>query len=122
MDDLQRSLDRCRSEAGARAAALVGRDGLLIETAAGDAAHGADLALAAAEATDLLVVADRLFADALDEGPTDDAWVGTGASSLLVRRLASGTFVLLVMDAGTDPTAARAAIAAVAESIDGALA
>lgn len=110
MDDLERLLERCREDADGRAAALIGRDGLVIETAGTVDDERLDLALAAAEATDLLAVADRLFADALDERPAYEAWVRSGASALLMRRVGDDAFALLVLAADADPATARGAL------------
>lgn len=70
MDDLDERLAQARSTVeGARALALVGRDGLVVVQAlAGDDAQ-ADLPRLAAEATDLLTVAERT----LDE-PRRGGW------------------------------------------------
>lgn len=110
MDDLERLLERCRADAVGRAAALIGRDGLVIETAGAVDDASLDLALAAAEATDLLAVADRLFADGLDERPAREVWIRADASALMMRRIGDDAFALLVLAADADPGAARGAL------------
>ncbi len=122
MDDLERLLEGCRSRVGGRAAALVGRDGLLIETAGASDDAALDLALAAAEATDLLAVADRLLEGALDQGPATETWCRAPGAALALRRLGEDVFVLLVLPPDGDPVTVRAALDDVQDDVEAALA
>ena len=107
MDDLLALLDACRHAVGARVAALVGDDGLLIERTGSDdgASDGYDLEWTAAEATDLRNVADRLTSDALGAGPTTSLTARTGDLAVRLERCGDGAFVLLVGDAAAGATA-----------------
>ena len=108
MDDLLALLDACRQAVGARVAALVGDDGLLIERTGADedgASDGYDLEWTAAEATDLRNVADRLTSDALGAGPTTSLIARTGDLAVRLERCGEGAFVLLVGDAAAGATA-----------------
>lgn len=123
MDDLAALLETCRLHTGATAAALVGRDGLVIERAgAGDTVGGADLALGAAEATDLFGVADRLLMDAFAAGEALECRLSSRDTALHLARLREGAFVLLVLPAGSDPTEARAALDAARIGLEAGLA
>lgn len=127
VDELRAILDACRNDASARVVALVGRDGLVIDEVAGaaDAAEAApdvDLALAAAEATDLWTVASRLHVDALAAVAPGELASHAGDADVRMRRLASGAFILLVLPAASDAAAARAALDAAAPRLEEALA
>ncbi len=107
MDDLLALLDACRQAVGARVAALVGDDGLLIErTGPDDGAPDAyDLEWSAAEATDLRTVADRLTSDAMGVGPTSSLTARAGEVAVRLERCGDRAFVLLVGDAAAGATA-----------------
>lgn len=119
MDTLHELLDSCRREARAEVALLVGADGLVIEQAGpgGDGARHAsalDGSLAAAEATDLLRVADRILRDALALEATHEAWCANDESAVHLARLGEGIFVLSLLAGDADPVRARGAVAQVA--------
>ena len=127
MDDLAALLDRCRHDAGATVAALVGRDGLLIERAedapfAAAGGDGNDLPLAAAEATDLFSVADRLLMDAFAAGDTREAWLAARGATLHLSRLEGGAFTVMLLPPGAEPAAARAALSAARDGLEAGLA
>lgn len=137
MEDLAALLDRCRRDAGATLAALVGRDGLLIERTGRTGSEGSagrtgsapaappgdpDLPLAAAEATDLFTVADRLLMDALAAGSAREAWLVGDAWAAYASRLNDGAFALLVLRVDADPSVARSAIDAAREGLEAGLA
>lgn len=136
MDDLAALLERCRRDAGATLAALVGRDGLLIERAGHTGSEGADgrtdsapaappnepdLPLAGAEATDLFTVADRLLMDALAAGGAREAWLVGDDWAVHLSRLSEGAFMLLVVPADAEPLQARSAIDAVRGELEAGL-
>ncbi|MDZ7801366.1 MAG: hypothetical protein U5K81_11315 [Trueperaceae bacterium] len=123
MDTVRDLLETCRRDADADVALLVGADGLVIEQA-GPERGGADtdLPLAAAEATDLLRVADRILRDAVAAGTAHEAWCAAGATSVHLARLDEGAFVLSVSGGPADPARARGAVAQVADRLRAVLA
>jgi predicted regulator of Ras-like GTPase activity (Roadblock/LC7/MglB family) len=127
VDEIRATLEACRGQARARIVVLVGRDGLIIDQATGPApveevAPAVDDELAAAEATELLTVADRLFTDALATAAPEEIAAFAGDAVVRLRRLAAGDAVMLVLPAGADPGEARAALDAAAPRLDEALA
>ncbi|MEX2502523.1 MAG: hypothetical protein WD336_09110 [Trueperaceae bacterium] len=109
MDDLPALLDACRQAAGARSAALIGDDGLLIERIGDDepprlggdeGVASDDVAWTAAEATDLCTVADRLVADAMGVGPARTVLVRTGETAVRLERCGDDAFLLLIGNDG----------------------
>ena len=126
MDDVRTTLEACRRDAGARLAALVGIDGLVIDDArdpTADAATGGpiDLALAAAEATDLWTVADRLHRTGVGAPPVRDVRTSGDDATVLLRRLRGDAFVMLVAP-GADSDAAREALDRASPRLEEALA
>jgi predicted regulator of Ras-like GTPase activity (Roadblock/LC7/MglB family) len=127
VDEIRATLEACRGQARARIVVLVGRDGLIIDQATGPApveevAPAVDDELAAAEATELLTVADRLFAEALGTIAPHEVAAFAGDASVRLRRLAGGDALMLVLPAGADPGEARAALDAAVPRLDEALA
>jgi predicted regulator of Ras-like GTPase activity (Roadblock/LC7/MglB family) len=127
VDEIRATLEACRGQARARIVVLVGRDGLIIDQATGPApveevAPAVDDELAAAEATELLTVAARLFVDALDTAAPDEVAAYAGDAGVRLRRLAAGDALMLLLPAGADPGEARAALDAAALRLDEALA
>lgn len=128
MDELEQHLHDCLARADGRVAAVVGRDGLLIESVvagsdvatASDAAR--DLPLVGAEAADLLTAADRLATDALGAAGVEEAWLRSADAAVLIRRLQDRSFVVLVVAGDADPAVARDAVHAVAADVEAALA
>lgn len=137
MDDLATLLERCRHDAGATLAVLVGRDGLLIERVGRTGSEGSagrtdtspaappnepDLPLAGAEATDLFAVADRLLMDALAAGSAREAWLAGEDWAVHAARLADGAFTLLVVPLESEPSQARRAVETVRDELEAGLA
>ncbi len=128
MDELERLLHDCLTRADGRVAAVVGRDGLLIESVlaapdvatASDAVH--DLPLVGAEAADLLAAADRLSTEALAATAVEETWLRSADVAVLIRRLQDRSFVVLVVAGGSEPVIAREAMHAVVPGIEAALA
>jgi len=127
MDELERVLDLCRQEAGGRAAAVVGRDGLIIASsvAASDVAEpdaAADLPLAGAETTDLLRIADRLLSEAVASAGTEEVWARSADAGVLARRLQDRSVLMVVLPADADAAVASTALGGRLPEIDAALA
>lgn len=128
MDELERLLHDCLARADGRVAAVVGRDGLLIESvvAASDVATAsdavADLPLVGAEAADLLAAADRLSSEALAATAVEETWLRSADVAVLIRRLRDRSFVVLVVAGDSEPATAREAVHAVVPGVEAALA
>jgi predicted regulator of Ras-like GTPase activity (Roadblock/LC7/MglB family) len=127
MDDLERVLDACRQDAGGRAAAVVGRDGLVIAAslAASDVADpddAADLPLAGAETTDLFGVADRLLSEAVGSAGAEEVWARSADAAVLARRLQDRSALMLVLPADADAAVASTAVAGRLPELEAALA
>jgi len=128
MDELERLLNDCLARAGGRVAAVVGRDGLLIESgvAGSDVATASDavedLPLVGAEAADLLTAADRLTTEALGAAGIEETWLRSADAAVLIRRLQDRSFMVLVVAGDTDPAVARDAVHAVTPDVEAALA
>lgn len=127
VDDVRTTLETCLRDAGARLAALVESDGLVIDDAhdpeaAPSDAPSLDLALAAAEATDLWNVADRLYRSGVGATEVRDLRTGSADATVLLRRLDGGAFVMLVVPGSDDPDAARDALERASLRIEEALA
>jgi len=124
MDELQRLLASCAERADAGRAALVGRDGLVVESMSVTESATAifDLPLLAAEATDLLAVADRVTGAALDAGTCDEVACRSANAAVVLRRLADGSFVLLLMPADGDAENGRTVLAELAPEFETVLA
>ncbi len=128
MDELERLLHDCLTRAGGRVAAVVGRDGLLIESvvAASDVATASDavddLPLVGAEAADLLAAADRLSTEALAAAAVEETWLRSADVAVLIRRLQDRSFVVLVVAGDSEPATVREAVHAVVPGIEAALA
>lgn len=109
-------------------AAVVGRDGLLIESvvATADVATASDavsdLPLLGAEAAGLLTAADRLSTEALGAAGVEETWIRSADAAVLIRRLQDRSFVVLVVAGDTDPAVARDAVHVVAPGVEAALA
>jgi predicted regulator of Ras-like GTPase activity (Roadblock/LC7/MglB family) len=127
VDEIQATLEACRDRARARVALLLGRDGLIIDAARGPApqegvAPDVDDELAAAEVAELLIVADRLFADALGLDAPNEVAGSAGDGAVRLRRLAGGDALMLVLPADADPSEARTALDAAVPRLDEVLA
>ncbi len=128
MDELERHLHDCLARADGRVAAVVGRDGLLIESvvAGSDVATASDavrdLPLVGAEAAELLTAADRLSTEALGAAGVEETWLRSADAAVLIRRLQDRSFVLLVVAGDSDPAVARDAVHAVVPGVEAALA
>lgn len=128
MDELERHLHDCLARADGRVAAVVGRDGLLIESVVAassvattsDAAR--DLPLMGAEAADLLTAADRLAVEALGAAAVEETWLRSADAAVLIRRLQDRSFLVLVVAGDSEPATAREAVHAVVPEIEAALA
>jgi len=128
MDELERHLHDCLARSEGRVAAVVGRDGLLIESvvATADVATASDavsdLPLLGAEAAGLLTAADRLSTEALGAAGVEETWIRSADAAVLIRRLQDRSFVVLVVAGDTDPAVARDAVHVVAPGVEAALA
>jgi predicted regulator of Ras-like GTPase activity (Roadblock/LC7/MglB family) len=127
MDDLERVLDACRQEAGGRAAAVVGRDGLVIAASlaasdVADADEAADLPLAGAETTDLFGVADRLLSEAVGSAGAEEVWARSADAAVLARRLQDRSVLMLVLPADADAAVASTALGGRLPELEAALA